>query len=317
MYDLIIIGGGPAGLTAAVYAIQKRLETLIISEDWGGKANYRMSVPGTEGYEVIKGAEVVDRFKRQIQYLDFVRHRAAVDKIEAVDDHYLLHTDDGRKFEARALVVATGATPRQLGLPDEERLIGHGLSYSAVSHASLFFGKDVAIIGSGPIALRGAAELATVARQVTVVALEPGDLDSPLGMQLHQSPHVDILTDVEVVGIPGGAYVEGVKLRTKDGVEKEVVVDGVFIELGLVPNSNLVKGLVELDAEGRIVVDCASQTNHPGIFAAGDVTTTHAEQVLIATGDGAKAALSAYEYLLTHPTFGRHNSPKETLFADV
>src|SRR5512136_1444262 len=128
MYDVIIIGGGPAGLTAAVYAIQKRLETLIISEDWGGKANYRMTVLGAEGHEIIKGSEVVDRFKRQIQYLDFVRHRAKVTQVEPVDDHYLVYTDDSRKFEARALIVATGATPRALGLPEEQRLRGHGMS---------------------------------------------------------------------------------------------------------------------------------------------------------------------------------------------
>jgi len=315
MYDVIIIGGGPAGLTAAVYAIQKRLETLIISEDWGGKANYRMTVLGAEGHEVIKGGEVVDRFKRQIQYLDFVRHRAKVTHVEAVGRTYLVHTDDNRKFEARALVVATGASPRNLGLPEEQRLRGHGLSYSAVSHAPLFFGKDVAVIGSGPYALRGAAELATVARLVTLVALEPGDLESPLGVRLQQTPHVDIVRDAEVTALLGGASVDGVRLRTKDGAEKDLAVDGVFIEIGLAPNSDLVKDLVQLDGGGRIEVDCSSRTSQPGIFAAGDVTTTFAEQVLIAIGDGAKAALSAYDYLLTHPTFGQQSSSKENLFA--
>ncbi len=298
MYDVIVIGGGPAGLTATVYAVHKRLETLLVTEDLGGKANYRLTIKGGEGHEYITGDEIIAKFKNQVQYLDFVRHLGTVTQVQALDSNYAVHTKEGKRFETRTVVVATGASPRFLDVPGARRLLGKGLSYSAVSHAPLFVQKDVVVIGSGGSALRSTAELACVASRVTLVAPSAGELDSPLGKKLRADPKVTILQGWSVQEIQGQDFVEGVLLKGEGGQERQVPAEGVFVELGLTPNAAVVSGLVRTNAQGAIMVDAHNQTSRPGIFAAGDVTNVPPEQHLIAIGEGAKAALSAYEYLL-------------------
>ncbi len=300
MYDLIIIGGGPAGLTAAAYAIRRRLETLLISEDLGGKANYRMELPDMEGHEVITGDEIVNKFKGQLRYLDYARRFDRVTYVKAKDSHFLVQTDSGAEFEARAIVVATGAMPRMLGVPGEERLLGRGVSYSAISHAHLFVDKNVAVVGSSAVALRAAAELSEVARRAYLIAPDDGELDSRLGRHVQYAENVYVLRGRRVAAIWGREYVESIVVKAADGEERELPVEAVFIELGLEPQSAPVAHLVDLDEAGHIVVDKRGRTSRPGIFAAGDVTDNYSEQVLIAIGDGAKAALSAFEYLLEH-----------------
>lgn len=303
MYDLIIIGGGPAGLTATVYAIHKRLETLLITEDLGGKANYRMHIRGLEGYETINGEEVVRKFQSQVEYLDFARLMDKVVAVEALrssDGHQVFQVtaESGTSFVARALVVATGAHPRMLNLPGERRLLGLGISYSAVSHAPLFWGKDTAVVGSDALAFRAVAELATLANRVYLVASEPLPLHSPWLDKLRGFDNVVMLEGYTITDVEGSPYLEQMAVRAPDGRQQAIPIKGLFVEMGLVPNSDLVKGLVDLDELGRIVVNCRGETSCPGVYAAGDVTTSYAEQVLIAVGDGAKAVLSAYEYLL-------------------
>jgi thioredoxin reductase len=298
MYDLIIIGGGPAGLTAAAYGIRKRLDVLLISEDLGGKAQYHLSLRGLEGHEVITGEEVASRFKNQIEYLNYVYRLDKVVRVDSSEGHYQVHTRKGGRFEARAIIVATGAMPQFLEVPGEERLRGKGLSYSAVSHASLFLDRQAAIVGSGDVALRGAAELSVVADWVYLIAPTAGKLDSPLGRKLRAAENVTILQGYQVQAIKGWDYVEGLVLRSAGGGERELEVDGVLVELDLLPSSDIVAHLVRLDEQKRIIVDTRNRTSRPGLFAAGDVTDVYAEQVLVAIGEGAKAALSAYEYLL-------------------
>lgn len=298
MYDLIIIGGGPAGLTAAAYAIRRRLETLLISEDLGGKANYRMQLPHMQKLEVITGEEVVNKFKGQLRYLDYARRIDRVIGVTPKGQNYLVHTDSGATFEGRALIVATGVMPRTLGVPGEARLLGRGVSYSAISHAHVFVDKDVAVVGSGRLALRAAAELSGVARQVYLIAPDDGELDSNLGRFVQRAGNVDVWHRWGVAVIWGHEYVESIVVETAGGEERELPAEAVFIELGVEPQSALVAHLVDVNQAGRIVVDNRGRTSRSGIFAAGDVTDSFTEQVLIAIGDGAKAALSAFEYLL-------------------
>jgi len=297
MYDLIIVGGGPAGLTAAVYALHKRLETLLISQDLGGKINYHLQLKGMEGHEIITGGDVVEKFKRQLEYLDFAHQLDRVTKVTARDRHLAVLTQSGRCYEARSVIIATGVTPQRLDVPGERCLLGRGLSYSAISHAQVFIEKEVALLGSSERALRGAAELAEIAKRVHLFLPERSEMDSPLGQKLRIHPQVKVYEDAEVCEIRGDQFVEGILVRYR-GKMQEIPVDGLFIELGLVPNSQLAADLGITDSAGRIMVDAKCVTRCPGIFAAGDVTDTFIEQVLIAVGEGAKAALSASEYLL-------------------
>jgi thioredoxin reductase len=298
MYDLIIVGGGPAGLTAAIYAIRKRLNILLISKDLGGKTNYRLALPWIEDYQIIKGLEVVNKFRTELEYLDFARQIDTIEKVEKIDDRFEVTTTGGNVFKSRAVILATGTRQVRMNVPGEKEYTMKGLCYSALSYAPLFIDKSVVVIGDAELALRSVGELATVAREVTMVCSGSEFLDTVLGMKLQVTPKVKILKDCEVLEVQGDEYARTLVLKDKNGKVNHYSADGMFVEKGLVPNTGMVKDLVEMDELGRIIVDNACRTSIPGLFAAGDVTNSYAEQVLVAVGDGAKAALSAYEYLL-------------------
>jgi len=298
MNDLIVIGGGPAGLTAAVYAIRKRLNVLLLSKDLGGKTNYRLALPWIEDYQIIRGLEIVNKFRTELEYLDFARHIEAVDTVAKTDDHFLVTTKSGMRMESKAVILATGTRQVRMDVPGEKEYTMKGLCYSALSYAPLFIDKSVVVIGDAELALRSVGELATVAKEVTMVCANDRMLDSPLGHKLQQSHNVKIMRDCQIVEVQGDEYARRLILRDKTGKLNEYPADGMFVEKALTPNISMVKGLVELDDKGRIIIDSACRTNVPGLFAAGDVTNSYAEQVLVAVGEGAKAALSAYEYLL-------------------
>ncbi len=298
MYDLIIVGGGPAGLTATVYAIRKRLNVLLISKDLGGKTNYRLSLPWIEHYQVIRGLEIVDKFKTELEYLKFARHMEEVERIEKIPGGFAVHTEGGGNLVTKAVIIATGTRQKRLDVPGEKDFIMRGLCYSAFSYAPLFIDRKTVVIGEGDLALRSAAELATVARHVHLVGSAGEQLENPLGKKLRKAGNVTLLEGYQVVEIQGNGYAERVLVKAPDGSQSPIEADGTFVEMALIPNSSMVADLVDLDEQGRIKIDCFARTNVPGIFAAGDVTDIYAEQVLVAVGEGAKSALSAYDYLL-------------------
>jgi len=298
MYDLIIIGGGPAGLTAAIYAIRKRLNVLLLSKDMGGKTNYRLALPWIEDYQVIRGLEIVNKFRTELEYLDFARHIESVDKVERKDDHFIVTTKGGATLESKTVILATGTRQVRMNVPGEKEYTMKGLCYSALSYAPLFIDKSVLVIGDADLALRSVGELSTVAKEVTMICANDKMLDSPLGHKLQQAKNVKIMKDCEIVEVQGDEYARKLIVKDKAGKLNEYRADGMFVEKALTPNTSMVKDLVKLDEQGRIIIDSACRTNVPGLFAAGDVTNSYAEQVLVAVGEGAKAALSAYEYLL-------------------
>jgi len=298
MYDLIVIGGGPAGLTATIYAIRKRLNVLLISKDLGGKTNYRLALPWIEDYQVIRGLEVVEKFRRELEYLTFARQMEGVEKVQRHPDGFEVLLKSGEQLGAQTVIVATGAKQQRLIIPGEKEFMMRGLCYSALSYAPLFIDRTTIVIGDGELALRSAAELAVVARHVHLIGTGNGIHDQVLGKKLAKAENVTILENHQVVEVIGNGFAERVVIEGPDGEKQELEADGTFIELGLIPNSKMVSDLIELDPQGRIRVDCAARTSLPGLFAAGDVTDSYAEQVLVAVGEGAKAALSAYEYLL-------------------
>lgn len=298
MYDLIVIGGGPAGLTAAVYAIRKRLNVLLISKDLGGKTNYHLELPGMESHQVITGVEIVNKFKSELEYLKFARHMEPVVKVERDNGNFIVHTKGGGELLSKAVIIATGAQQKWLDVPGEREYLSKGLCYSALSYAPLFIDKDTVVIGEGDLALRSAAELSTVANHVHVVGTSQVALHTPLGQMLVEAENVTVLDDYRVSRVAGNGYCNRVYVQSPEGEEQEIEADGTFVEVDLLPNVQMVSDLVELDESGFIKVDSYSRTNVPGLFAAGDVTNIYAEQVLVAVGEGVKAALSAYEYLL-------------------
>lgn len=299
MYDLIILGGGPAGLTAAVYAIRKRLNVLLISPELGGKSGWRLHLPDAmERFQVITGEEVVHRFKSEVEYLEFTRTFEAAEKVDAVAGGFAVTTKAGNRYEAQAIIVATGAGGVRLNVPGEAKYRLRGLAYSAVSYAPLFIGRTAAVVGEGDLGIRSALELAQNARQVYLITATQAGLDTPAGQKLQASSNVTILAGYRVKEIKGDdSYARSIVV-TKGEEEVELAVDVTFVELNLTPHSECVADLVQLNKQQQIVIDRNNQTSRAGIFAAGDVTDTFAEQVLIAIGEGAKAALAAYEYIL-------------------
>jgi alkyl hydroperoxide reductase subunit F len=299
MRDLIILGGGPAGLTAAMYAIRKRLDVLLVSPDLGGKTRGHMYLPDNlDRFQVINGEDVVSRFRRQVEYLEFARKIELAAKVEATEGGYAVTTEAGNRYEARAVLVATGAGAAKLNVPGEVKYRLHGLAYSAASYAPLFIDRTAAVVGAGELGVRSALELAQNARQVYFVVPDRSILESPKGHKLRESANVTLLDGYRVKEIKGDGTYAHTLVVTRDGRDEELPVDVTFVELDLLPHSECVAGLVDLNEKRQIVVNCSNHTSRPGIFAAGDVTDTYGEQVLICIGEGAKAALSAYEYLL-------------------
>jgi alkyl hydroperoxide reductase subunit F len=298
MYDLIVVGGGPAGLTATIYALRKRINVLMISRDLGGKTQWKLALPWIEDYQVIRGLEIVNKFKSELEYLEFARHMEAVDAIERDGENFIVKTRGGGELSTRAVILATGARQVRMNVPGEKEFMMKGLCYSALSYAPLFIDRTTIVVGDGDLALRSAAELATIAKQVYIVCGCSDITTTLLGQKLSAAENVTFLKDHQVVEVKGDQYARSLLLKQPDGGIKELAADATFVEVALTPNSQMVAGLVDLDEQGRIKVDCGSRTNVTGIFAAGDVTSGFAEQVLIAVGEGAKASLSAYEYLL-------------------
>jgi alkyl hydroperoxide reductase subunit F len=300
MYDLIVLGGGPAGLTAAVYAIRKRLEVLLISPDLGGKTNWQMQLPDDLGrFQAITGDDVVSRFKSESAYLEHARKLEHGELVKQVEGGFGVTTREGNLYETRAVIVATGANARRLNVPGETQYRLRGLAYSATSYAPLFIDRTVAVVGEGEQGVWSALELAQNSRHVYFIVSSPDVLNTALGQKIEAANNVTVFKGCAVKEVTGDEEYAR-RIIVARGVEEfELDVDVTFVELDLLPNSDCVADLVQLNDKKQIVVDSNNHTSQAGILAAGDVSNVHAGQVLICVGEGAKAALSAYKYLLT------------------
>ena len=297
MQDLIIIGGGPAALSAAVYALGKQLNVLVIYEKLGGKAGTQQHLRGQSGAAATPNVEAAHMLERAVTAQPECMLCDRVTNVSTTEAGFQITTQDHDTYQSRAVIVATGTTPRMLDIPGARELLGQGLGYSATTHAHLVAGKQVAVIGTTTRALRGAAELARTAARVYLVAPEAAGLDTPLAQTIQQRPNLEVLADCRVKAVNGPFNVES--LVVEHGHEHRWLrVDAAFVDLGLLPNSGIVQQLVQLDPDGFISVDARNATTLAGLFAAGDVTTGVGEQIFIAIGDGTRAALSAYDYLL-------------------
>jgi len=297
--DVLIIGAGPAGMTAAVYSARKRLATGIVTKDVGGQVAWTLGIENYMGYQYITGRELTGKFEEQVRQYPVAIVTDEVVGVTKEGDLFAVTTSGGRAIRARAVIVASGKRPRELGVAEERRMIGRGLSYCATCDGPLFAGLDVAVVGGGNSAVQAAIEMSKIASKVYIVSRNPWRADPVLADRVDQLKNLERRIGYTVTGIVGESRVEGLRIRARDSGRDEVIaVRGVFVEIGLTPNSEFVRGLVELNQWAEIVVDCRCRTSLPGLFAAGDVTNVNDKQIVVAAGEGAKAALSAHEYLL-------------------
>ncbi|MEK7096432.1 MAG: thioredoxin-disulfide reductase [Patescibacteria group bacterium] len=293
MLDVIIIGAGPAGLTAAIYTSRRSLSTLIISADIGGQVIKTYDIENYPGFDNISGLDLISKFREQATKFGAKIENAEVKKIEPKNGTFIVSTASA-SYDTKSIILAFGKKPRELAVPGEEKLKGHGISYCATCDAPFYKGRDVAVIGGGSSALDAALLLSKYASRVYIIhrtAEFRGE--QHLIDRLKSNPNIEIIFNTEVLEIKGDNTVTSVIL--KDG--KEIPVGGVMVEVGYVVDRKLAEGLVNIDQTNQIIVDNRQQTSVPGIFAAGDLTQTPYKQVVISAGEGAKAALSAFDYI--------------------
>jgi thioredoxin reductase (NADPH) len=294
-YDLIIIGGGPAALAAATFARGKRLELGLIYEQLGGWNGAHQRIVAQDAEEHIAGEALVQLMAQDIGRCGCALQDHVVRVVKQGGD-FAVTTERHGVLEARAVLVATGARPIPLQVPGADEFQGQGLGYSTTTHAQLLAGKTAAVVGSSERALRGALELAQTNTQVYLVA-DDADEEAPLLAALETLPNVVVLAGYRVREITGGFSVEEIVVEG-EGQTRRIAIDALFADCGLEANSAVVANLAQTDAHGFIKVDERRGTSVVGLFAAGDVTTAVGEQKLIAIGEGARAARSAYGYVL-------------------
>jgi alkyl hydroperoxide reductase subunit F len=296
MYDLIIIGAGPAGITATVYAARKKMNFLVISKDIGGQAAWSGDIENYTGYQFITGPELASKFEEHMRkYGVALRESENVVDIKKIGDKIVVKTDKGQ-YESRTAIVASGKRSRELSVPGEKEFKNKGLTYCATCDGPLFADRDVAVIGGGNSALDAVLQLVKIARHVYLINVVSHLTGDPVMIEkVHENGIVTVMNNAKVLEITGNGMVSGIKVRC-EGEDKAIPVGGVFVEIGLIPNSHFAPEL-DKNAFGEIKVDYHNGTNIPGIFAAGDVTDVPEKQIIIAAGEGSKASLSAFKYL--------------------
>ena len=305
-FDVLIIGGGPAGAAAAVYAARKGIRTGIVSEHFGGQVLDTMgienfiSVRKTEGPQFALALEAHVR-DYEVDIMNLQRVKALTPGADSSQGLLGLQLESGASLKARTIILATGARWRNINVPGEHKYKNKGVAYCPHCDGPLFKGKRVAVIGGGNSGVEAAIDLAGIVGHVTLIEFDTSlRADAVLQRKLHSLPNVTVFTNAQTLEITGDEQkVNGLIYKDRGtGESHTVALEGVFIQIGLVPNTDWLKGVVELSRHGEIVIDARGQTSVPGVFAAGDATTVPFKQIVIAAGDGAKAALSAFDHLI-------------------
>ena len=302
-YDLIIVGGGPAAMSAAVYTARKMLNLAVITKDLGGQVLETSEIENWLGFQSINARDLVASFVEHVNNFDMaISSNMGVAAITKEGDIFRIETEDGNVYSARAVILATGKRHRPLDIPGEKELVGRGVAYCATCDAPLFRDKEVVVVGGGNSAFTTAVDLLKVGAGVVMVNfIEGWQADEALQERVRRAEKVQLFDYHQVVRIEGKTSVEGVVIKGREkGEEKLLKAEGVFVEIGLLPNSESVKSLVALNDLGEVIIDCSCRTDVEGFFGAGDVTTVPHKQIIISAGEGAKAALSAYDYLMKH-----------------
>lgn len=296
MYDLIIIGAGPAGITASVYAARKRINFLVITKDIGGQAAWSGDIENYTGYQFITGPDLAAKFEEHMRnYSVEVKEGEEAVEVKNRSGVITVKTDKGQ-YEAKTLVIASGKVSKELGVPGEKEFKNKGLTYCATCDGPLFAGKDVAVIGGGNSALDAALQLIKIAKRVYVINITPSlGGDEIMREKVTKAATVTVMNNSKVLSVVGDKMVAGINVE-REGKKELISVQGIFVEIGLIPNSGFAKDIAK-NEHHEIKVNCKNETSIPGIFAAGDVTDVPEKQIVIAAGEGSKAALAAFKYL--------------------
>ena len=306
-YDLIIIGGGPAGITAGIYAGRQRMKTLLITKEFGGQmAKKATEVCNYPGFEKISGMELIEKFVAHLEKQESVEIKfSETEKIEKEKDIFTITTTENEKIQSKTVIVATGADPRPLEAVGEKEFIGKGVSYCVTCDGPIFRNKTVAVVGGGNCGLEAALFMINYAKKIYV--LEFGSeikADQENKKDIEKSDKIEVITNAAVKEIKGSGMVDS--LIYQDNISKEnktLEVQGVFIEIGSQPATALAKGLVDFTKRDEIQVEPETfMTKTPGLFAAGDDNSGPYKQIVTAAGEGCKASLAAYDYLRKQKT---------------
>lgn len=299
IYDLIIIGAGPAGITASVYAARKKLDFLVLTKDIGGQAALSGDIENYTGYQFISGPELALKFNQHLGAFDInLKIPEAAKKIQK-EKKLIKVISDKSEYLSKAVIVATGKRPKSLGVEGEDKFKNKGVSYCVTCDGPLFRDKSVLVVGGGNSALDAVLQMVKISPKVYVINIASELTADPVMIEkARASGKVEIWNNSKIKRIYGQAFVQGVEIE-KEGKVHNLNVEGVFVEIGLVPNAGFYD-IVEKNKYGEIIIEGHNKTNIEGIFAAGDVTNVLEKQIIIACGEGAKACLSAFSYLSTH-----------------
>ncbi|MDB5264765.1 MAG: alkyl hydroperoxide reductase subunit alkyl hydroperoxide reductase subunit [Parcubacteria group bacterium] len=307
MHDLIIIGGGPAGIAAGVYASRKRLKTVVLAEEVGGQSTVSEGIENWIGTVSIRGSELAKSLRTHLEAYKgdvlTLEEGERVERLEKAEGGFTATTAKGRTFTARAVLIASGAGRRKLDVPGADLFEHKGVTYCASCDGPIFAGQDVAVIGGGNAGFESAAQLLAYAKSVTLIHRRSTfKADAITVQKVLAHEHVSVLTDTEPIEVKGDKFTSGLVVRDiKTGEEKELPVTGIFVEVGVIPNTHFAKELVQLDEVGRVVTDPKNQhTSVDGVWAAGDCTDELYHQNNIAAGDAVKALEDIYQWLMAH-----------------
>jgi len=301
-YDLIILGGGPAGIAAGVYAARKRIKTLLISDTFGGQSIVSADVQNFIGIKSISGFDLAQKLEEHLRAQESIEIVSGdlAESVSEEDSVIKVKTKNGKEFEGKTLLLAVGSKRRKLGIPGEKEFDGTGVAYCGTCDAPLFAGKEVAVVGGGNAGLETVRDLLPYASGIVIFEYADEMKGDPVTLEkIMKSGKVEALTGVQVLEIFGDKNVEGLKYRERSSrEEKQMDLEGVFVEIGWIPNSGIAKGLVDLNNYGEVIVDHKTQkTSHDRVWAAGDVADVLYKQNNISMGDAVKAVLNIYDYL--------------------
>ena len=303
IYDLLIIGGGPAGLNAALYAKRKGLNVGIIAKDLGGQVMDTSTVENYLGFPTITGMGLIEEFKKHVKELNVpIEDFITVESIRTSEKSPIkeILTDNGNTYKSKAIIIATGSKPRKLGVLGEAEYSGKGVSYCAICDGPLFAEEDLIVAGGGNSAVEAAIDLSKIANKVTLVHRSQFRADKILLDQLDKLSNVEVKLNTQIQEIVGEKMMSGINVLDKENDSSYTIsAAGIFVEIGYLPNSDAFKDLIQLNQRGEIVVNNYGETNVKGIFAAGDVTESPYKQIVISAAEGARAALAANDYLNT------------------